>query len=657
MCGIAGIYSLKGVVNPAWIKTMADTLKHRGPDDEGYLSANTSTGSLCRLTGPDSQVKGREIETSDNGGNLLLGHRRLSILDISPVGHQPMSNRDGSVWIVYNGEIYNYIELREELKSLGYLFTTNTDTEVLLAAYEAWGMECLNRFNGMWAFVLYDQRRNLLFGARDRFGVKPLYYYNDQDFFVFASEMKALAKFPLARTGINPAAVFDYLVLGWEENKEDGFLKNIFEINPSFAFSYNLITAQFKKWQYYTLAYTDEWAAFDEKRLEEYAEKTRERLFNAIALRLRSDVPVGSCLSGGLDSSTIVCLINRIIEKDGRTPVGERQKVFTASYDRDDIDESRWARLVVERTRTSWYQTFPKGEEFLDDLEGLVYTQDIPFGSTTIYAQYRVMKLASESGIKVLLDGQGGDELFTGYKSYYVAFYTEMLKKFYLGKIFREIKNLRNSPVSINYLVSSFAKLWGATVLPGFLRRTAIKIMGRENAYVNTDFWNAHKDRLDMIKERIPTSLNHMLHGYITGLKLKTLLRYADRNSMRFSVETRTPFADDIDLIEYAFQIPSPYKIHNGWSKYLLRQMTSGLLPEEIRLRKDKIGFATPEYRWLNETKDVLRNYITAGVGEFIDADKMTRDWDRLMKNQSRNGITNLWRFINFAVWVKVYGM
>ncbi len=657
MCGIAGIHSLKGTINPAWIKKMADTLKHRGPDDEGYLSANTHTGTVCHFTGTDSKVDGLRIETSNHDGNLLLGHRRLSILDTSPVGHQPMGNRDGSPWIVYNGEVYNYIELKEELKSLGYSFRTHTDTEVLLAAYEAWGMKCLDRLNGMWAFVVYDKKKKLLFGARDRFGVKPLYYYRDEGFFAFASEIKALAGLPPVRTGVNPGAVFDYLVLGWEENKEEGFFKNIFELNPAFAFSYNLANAQLKTWQYYTLAYTDEWVTFDEKRLDDYAERTKEGISHAVALRLRSDVPVGSCLSGGLDSSTIVCLINGIIEKDAGTSVGERQKVFTASYRGDAIDESGWARLVVERTRTAWHQTFPQSQEFLHDLEDLVYVQDVPFGSTTIYAQYQVMRLARESGVRVLLDGQGGDELFTGYKSYYVAFYVEMLRRFRLADMIRELINIRNSPVSINYLASFLAKLAGAVALPGILKEAAVKASARENAYLNADFWHAHKHRLDMIKERVPASLNHILHGYITGLKLKTLLRYADRNSMRFSVESRTPFADDVNLIEFAFQIPSVYKIHNGWSKYLLRQAARGLLPEEIRQRKDKIGFATPEYRWLNETKDALKAYVTGDMREFVDAERMVRDWDHLVKNQSQSGITHLWRFINFAVWKKVYGM
>ncbi len=656
MCGITGVYSRKVKVEAAWIKDITDVLKHRGPDDEGYLAINTTTDTLYKLSGADSKIKGPRIESFAYPVNLMLGHRRLSILDPSASGHQPMSNRDGSTWIIHNGEIYNYIEIRAELKGLGYTFSTNTDTEVLLYAYEAWGDECLSKFNGMWAFVIYDKKKNILFGARDRFGVRPLYFYNAADYFVFASEIKALVRLPFIKKEINQELVFDYLVTGWEESMQEVFFKNIFELEPAFAFSYDLSNAEFKKWPYYELTYIDEWAEFSEKSLQEYANLGKDMLFDAVKLRLRSDVPVGACLSGGLDSSALVSVIDRLLKNNTIAQVGERQKVFTASYN-DSIDESGWARLVVEQTKTDWYRTHPKASEFLEDLEDLIYTQDMPFGSTSIYAQYRVMKLASESGIKVLLDGQGGDELFSGYKSNYVAYYMELLKGFHLGKIINELSCIKNSPVNLGYLGLNCAKFLGVLFLPGQLKPGAARLLAKENTYFNSDFWNAHKHRLDIVKGRAIASLNRMLYKYVTGLKLKTLLRYADRNSMRFSVELRSPFADDVNLIEYAFRIPSVYKIHNGFSKYALREMTSGLLPEKIRQRTDKVGFATPEYAWLNHARDELKDYITDDLSQFINVKELRKHWDGLMLSQSRGGITTLWRFINLAVWMKVYGL
>ncbi len=657
MCGIAGIYSLKEKPENSWILTMTNALKHRGPDDEGFLAVDLKNREICNLTNTDSKVSGRKIEGFEKTVNLLLGHRRLSILDTSSLGHQPMSNRDKTLWIVYNGEIYNYLELRKELKSIGYDFRTNTDTEVLLVAYEEWGERCLDRFNGMWSFVIYDSRKNILFGARDRFGTKPFYYFMDQKFFVFASEIKAILSLPFIMREINPKAVFDYLVFGFQEIEEEGFFKNIFELQPSFAFYYDLQSDVIKKWKYYTLAYTDKWEKFEERKLYEYKPVIRNLLFDAVALRLRSDVPVGSCLSGGIDSSTIVCIINKLLERDCIKQIGNRQRVFTSTYEVEAIDESKWAAMVVEQAQISWRRTVPKSNEFLLDLEDLIHTQDIPFGSTSIYAQYRVMRLAKESGIKVLLDGQGGDELFAGYHNHQGIFVLEMLKHFDITRFIEEWKSNENSPTNKKSLIVLLMKIIGARVLPIALKETALQKITKECNYINKDFWREYKFRLEAIKSKAKTSLNQMLYEYVTGSNLKTLLRYEDRNSMRFSIESRPPFADDVNLIEYIFQIPSSYKIYQGWSKYLLREVTKGILPEEIRTRKDKIGFATPEHSWLNEARYILREYITEDLDMFFNVRKMLDDWDILIKNQSENVVTNIWRFINLAVWKKVFAL
>ncbi len=654
MCGIAGVYGYKRRVENAWIKWMTDTLKNRGPDDEGFIAINTMANEVYHVIGPDSKVAGQRVETFDRPVNLFLGHRRLAILDTSPLGHQPMSNRDKTIWVVHNGEIYNYLELKEELKRLGYQFTTNTDTEVLLAAYEEWQERCLDKFNGMWSFVIYDTRKNVLFGARDRFGVKPFYYYTDENYFAFASEIKALIKLPFIDKKVNPKAVFDYLVLNLYEQEEEGFIKNIFELQPSCAFYFYLSNNVMKTWRYYSLKYIDEWERFDEEKLKEYIATTRQLLFNAVSLRLRSDVPVGTCLSGGIDSSTIVCLINKILKGHILEQIGERQKVFTVAYNMESIDESKWARIVVEQTKTSWHKTYPESYQFLEDLEDLVYTQDIPFGSTRIYAQYRVMKLAKENGVKVLLDGQGGDELFTGYQFYYGIFFIEMLKAFAVGRLLRELRCLENSPINMRNLVVSLAKIFSKSLATNSLKEVIFRLKKREINYLDIDFFKENRERLTMTKDMVSTSLNQMLHQYISSLSLKPLLRYEDRNSMRFSIEARAPFSDDINLIEYVFQIPSVYKIYLGWSKYLLREATEGILPEEIRLRKDKIGFATPEYSWLNENSEALKEYITSDMKEFLNVKKMQKDWDELLTKQSQTDITTLWRFINLAVWRKV---
>jgi len=667
MCGIAGIVHLSKNEIPLQVslRKMTDLLRHRGPDDEGYtFFAKDKTRTVGGKDTPEEAWRSGlpyaptlRIEEINGVYEIGLGHRRLSIIDLAPTGHQPMCTQDGQMWIVYNGEIYNYIELRQDLRNLGYEFKTNTDTEVLLSAYQEWKENCLSKLNGMWAFVIYDRTKNILFGARDRFGVKPVYYYLDPNVFAFASEMKALARSSFVKTRINPCAVFDYLVVGWMENEEEGFFRNILELQPSTAFRYDLTSCTLKKWKYYTLSYTEQWKRFDQQELQRHVARIRGLMIDAIHLRLRADVPIGSCLSGGLDSSTIVCIVNQLLNQGDIRQIGERQRVFTSSYKHEYADESKWARIVVDHTKTSWHRTFPSCQDLLEDLEDIGYAQDVPFASTSMFAQYRVMKLAKETGVKVILDGQGGDEVFGGYRGYYRIFFAEMLRNGEISGIWEELARLSQSPIDLGFLISSSLKLWVGKVFPLFMVEGALKTMRRESRYLDLDFWREYRHRLEGLRSKAVTSLNQALHESLAGFELKNLLRFEDRNSMRFSIEARTPFADDLPLIEYLFQIPAVYKIHHGWSKYLMRESTKDILPERIRLRKDKIGFATPEDDWLREIKDELFRYFQSDPSEFLNVREMKKDWNSFLASSVNHSRESLWRLINFAVWKKVYDL
>lgn len=644
MCGIAGIYS-RNSIPPSFVKEMTDLLFHRGPDDEGYLLVNLTSGKMHHLTGKNSMVEGRRIEEFNERGNLFLGHRRLAIIDLSPSAHQPMSNDDGNLWVVYNGEIYNYVELREELKKLGYSFTSNSDTEVLLKSYEAWGERCVDRFNGMWAFVIYDRKKSLLFGSRDITGVKPLYYYIDKDLFLFASEIKALLSFPFLKTEINPEAVFLYLVFGYE-NPEEVFFKNIHEVLPAHSFFYDLERGRLKVWRYYRFPSSLSTGRFRENLLREYSEKTRELLFKSIFLRLRSDVPVGTCLSGGLDSSTVACVINELVRKTPIKEVGERQKVFTAVFEEKEIDESHWAERIVKHTGAEWYRVSPTGDELMKDLDDLIYTQEMPFASTSVYAQFRVMRLAKEAGIKVLLDGQGGDEIFAGYPHFYTAFFLEMLKGMRFFLFLSEFKSLFNSPVNFDYILRNMAGFLGWKLFPSYLKIKLREWVKEEVRCLNPDFWHSCKKEIEKGGEFAISSLN-ALSVRVIEKNLRVLLRYEDRNSMRFSIEARTPFADDRELIDYQLSIPSSYKIHKGWSKYILRCAVKSLIPEEIRLRRDKKGFVTPEKKYLSEKWEELKEFLHLAP-EFINGDEVMKRKDYFLHNPQ-----TLWRFINLCLWKK----
>ncbi|KXK06293.1 MAG: glutamine-hydrolyzing asparagine synthase [Chlorobi bacterium OLB4] len=650
MCGISGIVSKNNSVDSSLIILMNEIIAHRGPDDEGYLSYNSETKEI-------SNYKRKEDVMSEHRCNLYFGHRRLSILDLSDSAHQPFHDDSGRYHLIFNGEIYNYIELRQMLPSDKYVFRSESDTEVLLYLYMEYGKNCLDMLNGMWAFVILDSERNLIFGSRDRFGVKPFYYFFDGSYFCFASEIKALLKLPYFRKGINPIAAFDYISTGRVQDNCITMFNNISELEPSGSFTLELSNFKFIKEKYFTLSYIDKWEKFSSQKAKEYSEIIRNKIFNAVNIRLRSDVKVGSCLSGGVDSSAIVCTINSLLSKKSISQIGEHQKVFTASFPNTDIDETTWAGIVAESANVEWLKTMPTAYELMEDIEKLVYIQDVPFGSTTIYTQYRVMKLASENGVKVLLDGQGGDELFTGYSYFLRPYYNEMIRNLDFRSILNEYRNIGNSPVSSQILLRTLTISFAKIFLPTKLKRFLLRKKDQEINYLNNLLYNRHVMRLGISKLKEFSTLNSSLHDQFTFSSLGELLKYEDRNSMHFSIEARTPFADDIDLIQYVFNIPASYKIRDGWTKYLLRESMKGIIPDKIRLRTDKLGFATPEYYWLNTLKDNFRDYFTNDLNDYFKIDAIKTDWDSIFNSQERCGITNFWRFINFAIWKKVYGV
>lgn len=657
MCGIAGFHLARPAAMAGELAHMAAAIRHRGPDDEGYLAADAASGEHWPLGGPDSQIKLPGWETFRREADLFLAHRRLSIIDTSSYGHQPMSGHDRRHWIVFNGEIYNFPEIRTELEAQGCRFRSGTDTEVVLAAYAAWGLECLRRFNGMWAFVLWDRPKRKLILCRDRFGVKPLYYLHDAEAFAFASEIKALAALRPGRLRPDQGQVFDYLMLGWEGDGGRTFFEGVRELEPGAILEYDLAGGSLRSSRYYRLPVEDGCPAYNPTLAEGMVKGVSHHLRRAVELRLRSDVPVGSCLSGGLDSSAVVCTVDRLLAKGRIDQVGERQSLFTAGYRDYSRDERSWAELVAGSTASSWHVVYPEARELLSDVEDLVYCQDMPFVSTSIYAQYRVMKLARERGATVLLDGQGGDELFAGYASYYTTLYREMMARGRWGELGREWSSLGRASVSRTGLLSSLVKTAFQDLVPGEFLPAVYRRLRPESAYLTGDFWQQHRRRLEAIKERTFGGLNAMLRDQMTGRSLKNLLRYEDRNSMRFSIESRTPFADDLPLIEFVFNIPGVYKIHRGWGKQLLRQATGGLVPDPIRWRRDKVGFATPEGRWLENIGQELLGFLDGRVSPAIDVVRLRRDWQAIMKLQSREGVTTIWRFLNLGIWAKVYGL
>ena len=398
-----------------------------------------------------------------------------------------------------------------------------------------------------------------------------------------------MLKSGLVKAEINYAAVFDYFVFSKIEGEEEGMFARIFELQQATNFEFSIAEKKIKKWKYYILPFTNKFETFNDDQFQNLVQQTRELIFQSIRLRLRSDVAVGSCLSGGIDSSSIVSIMNELLKNKNK-----KINVFTASFTDAKIDEGKWAKQIVDCTNSEWSRTYPTADELKNDLEKLTYCQDIPIWSTSTYAQYRVMQLAKEKGVKVILDGQGGDELWAGYPHHQAIYLRELL----VNLKWKEAKALLATAGKFNSNVLWFAKQYlkhsGLSGFPSFMIPGIYKKYFNHIQLLNPDFFNQYKNRFENYFEIAPKTLNEILSKETTSSLLKAYLKCEDRCSMWHSVESRTPFADDINLVELAFQTPSVYKIHNSESKYILRKAMYNIVPDSILQRKDKMGYNTP---------------------------------------------------------------
>lgn len=653
MCGISGIISFDKKIPVAQaIVQMNRAIAHRGPDGEGFVLINeTETVSAFSEHTPENIIRypfnfspKKHINQFTENYLMAFGHRRLSIIDLAPSGHQPMCTEDEHLWITYNGEIYNYIEIREELKTLGHSFKTNSDTEIILHAYLQWGKHCLDRLNGMWAFVIYDKQNNKLFGARDRFGVKPFYYYHKNNLFCFASEQKAIHVLPQVETELNSKVAYDFFLHSELEYQTEGFFKNIVELFPSTFFELNLSTQELEVKKYYELKTTTNNSIYTETEFNTLKEKTSELFYNAVRLRLRADVPVGSCLSGGIDSSAIVGAMNKIL-------FGQEQKInlFSAVFPQQTIDESKWAKLVANNTHSIWHTTTPTSQELFNDLNDLIYSQDIPLWSTSTYAQYRVMKLASQNNIKVVLDGQGGDELFSGYLPYFSWYWGDLAAGHQWKTLHDEMKAFSSLSKGIDHFTREKIKNYLQQGKLSFLK----SLKNKELKYYHPDFIEQHKHHERQRKQHVqdPKTLNEKLLSEFSNTRLKAYLKCEDRCGMRWSVESRTPFADDIHLIESVFATPGVYKMKNGTTKYLMREALQQFLPKEIYARKDKMGYVTPNNKWLYEMKEEIKPFIDDKLKGIIDTKKFLKDFDEILSKNFTKENPFVFKVLAFAIW------
>jgi asparagine synthase (glutamine-hydrolysing) len=628
MCGIAGlVYKNYKTAEVGPIKKMTDAIMHRGPDGEGQYT----------------------------NGNVALGHRRLSIIDLSDNGSQPMHSHDGRYVIVFNGEIFNYIELKEELKVAGASFCNNTDTEVIIEAYRLWGDDCVKRFNGMWAFCIYDTAESTLFISRDRFGVKPLYILNRDDLFAFSSEAKGiLAAFP--EENIPDAnMIYRFLNVANEDRDTTSYYKNIKIFMRSRCMKYDLKTNTITEWQFWDVnekEFYDKWIAGNDP-----VETFRSLFEDAVKVRLRADVEVGACLSGGLDSSAIVGICTQ--------KYGIKMHTFSSIYSDKNCNEKKYIDLVNKYNNTKPHLIYPEPEKssLIEAFKKIIYHHDGPNMGASLYSQYSVMQ-GIQGHVKVVLDGQGADELFAGYIPYYANRLSDIMGN---NSLFSRLKGIRLVAILIEEWPSMFNSLKSNDLLNLFGINYYKKIK-ESDKFKNRDIICNEgtkpmftKELLDNVDKTIEYSemnisgeLNTRLCKDIYRDSIPSLLHNEDSNSMAFSIESRTPFLD-YRIVEFGIALDGKYKIRNEWTKWIIRKSCRDYIPKEVALRKNKMGFPAPFSRWLRECneKDEMKDIIYS-FGERGIVPKDTIDYyykQHINNNADRNVI--LYKFLVLELWLR----
>jgi asparagine synthase (glutamine-hydrolysing) len=580
MCGIIGLLSRGAERRDEAVAHARDLLVHRGPEGDGLWTTEVA-GGRARLT---------------------LGHRRLCIIDVNERSAQPMlQTPDGRVRpaagdtdaaarlaLTFNGEIYNYVELRTELQALGHHFRTTGDVEVLLFAYAEWGERCVDRLNGMFAFAIWDAEREQLFCARDRFGEKPLHYMLDErrGVFAFASEAKALIGLGAADGALDERAVYRYFRFGEQAGAEQTIWSGVRRLPAAHSAVVGLRdgTPSMRARRYWTLPERAR-SVSDEDAIAEF----QELFADSVRLRLRSDVPVGSSLSGGLDSSSVVCQVSRQGAAAG-------QHAFTAAMDDPALDESRYAAIVTAHTGVIGHTVTPTADALIAEFDRLFYHQEEPFPSTSIFASYLVQRMASEHGVTVLLDGQGADEYLAGYAHYPATALVDFARRGQWSRWHRERRALMArtgvDPVPPRAALLHWWRARRAVAMPVEVHA------GQDVGFLGDDFARAHAGELPQVAPLGDGLLDTRLRADLLDGHLQELLRYADRNAMAFSRETRLPFLDH-RLVEHVMTAPISLSYRDGESKWVLRRAMRGVVPDAILDRRDKVGFVTPWARWL----------------------------------------------------------
>lgn len=624
MCGIAGGWWSNPKHAVKRVPMALKKIKHRGPDDDGFQLYPMGDAAVA------------------------LGHTRLSIIDLSSAGHQPMDSRDGRWSIVFNGEVYNYRELRTQLQDIGHTFHSDSDTEVLLAAWAHWGVECLPRLVGMFAFAILDKTHATLTCVRDAFGIKPFFYSSANGLFVFASELPALLELLPTKAGLSWQRSYDYLVHGDYDSNTDTFYEGVHHLGPGHWMQINIRTGALTAPQHWWSPSTQERKDW---KFSDAVGQVREQFLENIRMHLRSDVPLGAALSGGIDSSAVVCAIRHV---EPELPI----HTFSFIAEGSDFNEEHWVDRVNKHVKAIPHKVRVSPQELLRDLDAMILSQGEPFGSTSIYAQYRVYQLARENGITVTLDGQGADEMLAGYIGYPGQRLRSLLETGRVTDAWAFWNNWAKWPGRSKLMG---AKYLASELTDGSLYETLRKIDGKPTVpdWIRPDILIEKGVRL--YKPRLRPEIKAKGRRVIDELGLSltkrgiiSLLRHGDRNSMAFSIESRVPFLTP-DMVNLLLSMPEDYLIsQNGRTKHIFREAMHGIVPDDILNRKDKIGFETPEKELISGMASTIHQWLQDDLKlPFINQEKILNEYEATI-NGSKNNFRQIWRWANFARWQKL---
>ncbi len=608
-------------------------LSLRGPNDQGHvvLMASRPSGNTPAM----------------GGGNVLLGQTRLSVIDLSLAAHQPMGTDDGRYWLAYNGEIYNYLELRAELEKLGVAFHSSSDTEVLLQAYAMWGRECLLRFTGMFAFAIYDRDRGTVFCARDFFGIKPFFFHQGPAGFCFASELPALLEFPCVPRRLHWQSAYDYLRFGSVGIGAETLLDGIESLPPAHWIEIDARSGRIlQKNRYWRI----DLSRRQELSFSDASDRLRELFLESVRLHLRSDVPLGVALSGGIDSSAIACAMRRL-EPD--LPI----RTFSFVAAGTELSEEPWIDLVTREIKAIPSKIKLEAGDLVQNLDAVIQRQGEPFASTSIFAQHCVFRRVRQEGVVVTLEGQGADELLGGYSGYPAERILSLLlhlrplaawrflrcQKQWPGRNPRKLALHLGQHFTPDFLIQFIAGLVGESAYPGWLKKHELRERQVGIRLERTPLWGC-RDKLRQV-----------LANEATRDSLPNLLRYGDRNSMSYSVESRVPFCTR-EMAEFCLSLPEEYLVDaSGMTKAVFRHAMRGLVPQPILDRRDKIGFATPEKLWLSELGDWVEDTLKrAPPSRILDLAQARVEWAGIRRGQ-RPFSWRVWRWVNYLRWREIF--